>query len=203
VLAGEDLIEGGTGAPWWRQAWGALPPWRRRSLVALGLVALLAVGVVLLHGRAVARDVERQVSLAAALGIWSSSTVVPGGTVNFSVVVRNDGARPLTVTAIEGTGAGLQLRMRDRVDRPVAAGGEVEIPLSVLLTCGVEDGELSTEITVLRSDGTTAVRAVDLRSASRLLDVAATLCGVRSDLRDHELSGPILRRAEAAKDAAG
>ena len=169
-------------------------------MVALVVVALLVVGAVRLHGRNVEQDRARQVSLAASLGIWSSSTVVPGGAVDFYVVVRNEGPRALTVTAVEVTGAGLQVRMRDAVDRPVAAGGEVEIPLSVLLTCGAGEAELSTEIAVLRSDGTTDVRGVDLESATRLLDVAATVCRVQPDLRNHELSGPILRRVDAAKN---
>ena len=200
MLPDEDVLEGGTGLPWWRRSWSALSPWGRRSLVALVVVALLVVGAVRLHGRDVERDLARRVSLAASLGIWSSSTVVPGGAVDFYVVVRNEGPRALTVIGVEGTGSGLHVRMRDAVDRPVAAGGEVEIPLSVLLTCGAGEGELSTEIAVLRSDGTTDVRGVDLESATRLLDVAATVCRVLPDLRDHELSGPILRRVDAAKN---
>jgi hypothetical protein len=198
-----DLLEGGTGPPWWRQAWGRLTPWGRRSLVVLVVAALAVAGAVLLHDRAVERELERRVSLAATLGIWSSSTVVPGGAVDFYVVVRNEGPRPLTVIAVDGTGPGLRVAMRDAVDRPVAAGGEVEIPLSVRLTCGAAEADLSTEIGVLRSDGTSAVRGIDLQSATRLLDVAATLCAVRPELRDHELSGPILRRAEAAKNTGG
>ena len=54
---------------------------------------------------------------------------------------------------------------------------------------------------MLRSDGTTDVRGVDLESVTRLLDIAATVCRVQPDLRDHELSGPILRRVDAAKNA--
>jgi hypothetical protein len=123
--------------------------------------------------------------------------------VEFSVVVRNEGPRALTVTAVEGAGAGLRLRMRDAVDRPVPAGGEVRIPLSVLLTCGAGDTALSTEVTVRRSDGTSAPRQVDLESATRLLDIAATVCRVSPGLRDRELSGPILRRVDAAKPAGG
>jgi hypothetical protein len=199
VPADEDLLEGGLGPPWWRRVWTALPRWGRLCLTGLLLVSLVVVGTVQLRGRAVERDLAGRVDLAATVGIWSSSTAVPGGAVRFYAVVRNEGPRPVTVTAIDGSGAGLQVRMRDDIEQPVVAGGEIQIPLSVQLTCGARQGQLATEIAVRRADGTTVVRGVDLQSAGRVLGVAATLCGVRPDLRGHELSGPILRRIDAAK----
>ena len=48
-------------------------------------------------------------------------------------------------------------------------------------------------IGVRREDGGTTTRRVELSPASLVLDVAATLCDARPELRDHELSGPVLR----------
>ena len=46
-----------------------------------------------------------------------------------------------------------------------------------------------------RDDGGSTSRRVDLQAAQLVLDVAATVCTVRPDLRDHELSGPVVRTA--------
>jgi hypothetical protein len=51
------------------------------------------------------------------------------------------------------------------------------------------------EIRLRRQDGGTASRRVDLQPADLVRDAAATLCAVRPGLRDHELSGPVLRSA--------
>jgi hypothetical protein len=113
--------------------------------------------------------------------------------VRFFVLLRNAGPRPVTVTALDGVGEGLRLRILDETDRPVPAGAEVEIPLSVRVTCPAGSGGLTAEVRVRRQDGGAAVRRLGLEPARLLLDVAATVCSVRPDLRDHELSGPVLR----------
>ncbi len=61
---------------------------------------------------------------------------------------------------------------------------------------------MTAEIGVRRQDGGSTTRQVVLEPAFLVLDVAATLCAVRPDLRDHELSGPVLRGG-AAKDDEG
>jgi hypothetical protein len=46
----------------------------------------------------------------------------------------------------------------------------------------------------VRTDaGGVVSRRADLTPAALVLDVAATLCEVRPGLRNHELSGPVLR----------
>ena len=129
-----------------------------------------------------------------------------GGRGALLLLVRNDGALPVAVTSVDAADAGLRLRMQDEGERRIPPGREVEIPLSVRLTCvpgaGAARPSLDAEIGVRREDGGATSRPADLRPASLVLDVAATLCGVRPDLRDHELSGPVLRAPTAATPAA-
>jgi hypothetical protein len=117
--------------------------------------------------------------------------------VYFWVAVRNDGPLPVAVTAVDAADTGLRISMGDEGERPIEPGREIGIPLSVRLTCvpGAGDARpsLDAEIGVRREDGGTTSRPADLRPASLVLDVAATLCQVRPDLRDHELSGPVVR----------
>lgn len=190
-----DVLEGGLRPPWWRRAWAALPPPGRRVLVALLVLAVAVAGVVLVGERAAEKERRERVALETTVGIASSSSDPPGGQVRFFLVVRNEGPLPVSVTAVEGTGAGVRVRMRDEGARPVGAGGEIEIPLSVRLTCPTGPGELTAEVGVRREDGGSTSRRMDLQPAHVVLEVAATLCSVRPDLRDHELSGPVLRGA--------
>lgn len=176
----------------WRRRWTGLP--RRTRWVVAGLLVLL------LTGAGVVRLAEQQraqrVELAASVGLWSSSTSPTGGQVRFFVVVRNLGERPVAVTSVDGARGGLVLRMRTDGEQAVPAGAEVGIPLSVRLTCSPVQAagraSLAADLGVRRADGAATTRRVDLDAAARVLDIAATLCGVRPDLRDHELSGPLL-----------
>jgi len=188
-----DLLEGGTEPPAWRRAWAALPAAGRRAVGALVLVALVGTGALWLRDRAAEQERRERVDLGTAVGVVSSSVDPPGGSVRFFLLVRNDGPLPVTVTAVDGGGPDLRVRMREDGVRTVLPGRDAEIPLSVRLTCPVSSSELAAELRVHRADGGTVTRGVDLRPASLVLDVATTLCGVRPDLRDHELSGPVLR----------
>jgi hypothetical protein len=189
-----DVLEGGLRLPWWRRGWAALP-WTARSLL-VGLVVVIAVGAVglELRERAAERALVRQVDLTASMGLSSLSTTPPGGQVSFFVVVRNEGARPVRITALDGSAGGLRLRMVDDVDRQVSPNGETAVPVSVRLTCpDYEGGDgLTTDIAVRREDGGEVTRRVRPDPADLLIDVATTLCGVRPELRDEELSGPVL-----------
>jgi hypothetical protein len=189
-----DVLEGGLRPPWWRRAWTALP--RAARLLVVGLVVAVALGALglELRQRAAERAMARQVVLAASVSLSSLSTTPPGGQVSFFVVVRNEGSRPVSITALEGSAGGLRLRMEDDVERQVSPGGETAVPVSVRLTCpeyGGGDG-LTTAIAVRRQDGGKATRQVRPDPADLLLDVATTLCGSRPDLRDQEISGPVL-----------
>lgn len=191
-----DLIVGETRPPLWRRGWAALPRTARR-LVAVGAgLVLVGAGGLWLQERAAERALAERVDLAASLGISSDSGSPPGGHVTFFVVVRNQGVLPLSVTSVEAAGDGLRLQMEEDGDRSVPAGADAVIPMSVRLSCAGSAGEavLRAEIGVRREDGGAATRQVDVERADRLRDVATTLCSVRPDLRDHELSVPVRRR---------
>jgi hypothetical protein len=173
------------------------PP-RGRGLVAgLAVLVLLGGGALFVRNWSADRELRQAVELSTSFGVWSSSTIRPGGEVGFYLLVRNDGALPMAVTSVDAGGDGLTLRMRDEGERRIPPGREIEIPMSVRVTCvpGTAGARpsLAAEIGVRREDGGTTSRPAELRPASLLLDVAATLCAVRPDLREHELSGPILR----------
>lgn len=198
-----DVLEGGMQPPWWRRRWTALP--RRARLLALVLVLLLAAGAggAWLRDRAAERGLARQVDLATGLGLSSLSTTPPGGQVAFFVVVRNDGARPVWITSVEGAADGLRLRQIYDVERQLSPDGETAVPVTVRLTCRAYDGGggLTTAVAVRREDGARVVRRVRPDAADLLTDVATRLCRSRPELRDEELSVPVLAGLEA--DAPG
>lgn len=194
-----ELFQSGQQPSRWPARWAGLPRRGRIIVACLATLALVGGGVAEFRDWSAERDRRQRVELTTSLAVWASSTSRPGGELGYFVLVRNDGALPLSVTAVEGNGSGLRLRMADAGNRRLAPGEETGIPLSVRLTCsgvGGRDGALPADITVRRADGGSGVRRVDLEPARALLDVARTLCGVRPELRDHELAGPVLRVGE-------
>jgi hypothetical protein len=197
-----ELLESRTEPSWLHARWAGLPARGRRLLAGLVVVVLLGAGAIWFRDWVAERALERRVVLTTSFGLASSSTSPPGGSVGYFVIVRNEGARSLSVTGVEASTARLRLRMRDDWDRQLAPGTEAAIPVSVRLSClpGAHEADLPAEISLRRADGGTTRRRVDLRPATQLLGVASTLCAVRPDLRDHELSGPVLRTG-AVEDA--
>lgn len=193
-----DLLEGGMRPPGWRRGWDRLSRPARLLLVALTI--LLAAGAVglELRERAVERAVAERVDLTASMGLSSLSATPPGGQVSFFLVVRNEGALPVWVTSVAGSADGLRLRASDEVERQVSPGGEAAIPVSVRLTCAEYGGadDLSARLAVRRADGGSVARRVRPASAEALSGIASTLCAVRPDLVDQELSGPVLAGPE-------
>ena len=179
---------------WWRRRWDGIS--RRARLVLLALVVLLAAGAggLVLRERAAERALAERVDLTASMGLSSLSTTPPGGQVSFFLVVRNEGALPVRITGVEGSAGGLRIRTLDDVFRELSPDAEAAVPVSVRLTCARYDGgaDLSAAIAVRRQDGAAVTRRVRPEPARLLLDVATTLCGSRPDLRDQELSGPVL-----------
>jgi hypothetical protein len=204
--AEEDLLQGGLDPPRWRRRWESLSRGARRAVAVLAVLLLAAAVAVWLRDQAADRARAQRVDLVTTLDVWASSTSPPGGQVSFVVLVRNEGERPVSVISIDGEGPGLRLSMLDAGDRALPVGVWIEIPLSVRLTCGAgapgDPAPLTAEVGVRRSDGGATSRRVDLEPAVLVLDVARTLCSVRPDLRDHELSGPVLR-ARQAPDVGG
>ncbi len=171
----------------------------RRLVAALAALVLLGGGVLFVRSWSADHELRQAVDLTATLGVASSSTSPPGGAVRYYLLVRNDGALPVSVTSVDAAAPGLRLRMRDEGERRIAPGREVEVPLSVRLTCvpgaGAARPALAAALGVRREDGGSTSRPVEVRPAALVLDVAETLCAVRPGLRDHELSGPVLRDA--------
>jgi hypothetical protein len=190
-----DVLEGGGEPPRWQRRWAAMPEGRRRLLAALGVLLVVGVAIVWTRERAADRDRAERVELAAALSVVSSSTSPPGGQVSFFVRVRNSGPLPVSLTEVEGYGERLLLWMQGDREVPLAPGEETDVPLSVRLTCIGNAGPtgLTADIHVRRQDGVSVTRRLALGSAHLAVDMAATVCSVRSHLRDHELSGPVLR----------
>lgn len=166
-------------------------------MAAVVVLVLVGGGVGWYRDRAAERELAQRVSLTASLGVSSSSTTPPGGEVGYFVVVRNAGPRPVEVTAVEGATERLRLSMRYDHHPRLDPGTVNAIALSVRVTCrpGRPPAELPVEIRLRRQDGGTTSRRIDLQPAALVGDAAATLCAVRPGLRDHELSGPVLRSA--------
>ena len=188
-----DVLENGTGPRWWE----AVPRQVRRIGAALVVVALIVAAVVWVRDRAADRALAQRIDLVASLGVWTSSSSPAGGRVSYFLAVRNEGPREVSVTAVGGGGNGVLLRMRGP-EWAVPPGGGVSIPLSVRLTCAAHEdvdtgsGSLTAEMGLRRADGGTTSREIDLEPSVLLLSVA-TLCGLRPDVSDLELSGPVLR----------
>jgi hypothetical protein len=183
---------------WWQRRWAGLSARGRRRLVLGVVLLLLAGGALWERDRIADRELRQRVVLGTTLGVWTSSTSPPGGAVGWFVLVRNDGREPVTVTSLDAAAGRLALTTLDDGDRPVGPGQEIEVPVSIRLTCtatGEETAGLPAEIGVRRRDGVATSRRSEL-TATLVLDVARTLCAVRPDLRDHELSGPVLRAGE-------
>jgi len=198
ALPPAELLESGPEPVRLRSRWAALPRSGRVLVVSLVVVLLLGAGLGWLRERSAERELARRISLTTSLEISSSSTTPPGGEVGYFVVVHNRGPRRVSVTAVAGETGRLRLGMRDDAARPLDPGTGTAIALSVRLSClpGAAETSLPVEIRLRREDGGSATRRVDLRPTAPLLDVVSTLCAVRPDLRDHEISGPVLRVPE-------
>lgn len=196
--------------PRWDQRWQSMPA-RRRKALSVGTVlalamALTVVGVVQVRAWQADRDRREFVSLGVSIGVWASSSSPPGGEVRYYLAIHNASAEPLEVTSVRASGDRLRIRARDDDARWLAAGREILVPLSALLTCssaaGHGGGGLRVEVGVHRDDVDLGSQRLSMPDAALLVDAAETLCSVRPSLRDYELSGPILRAASAGADEA-
>ncbi|MFP5371210.1 MAG: hypothetical protein ACLGI3_10750, partial [Actinomycetes bacterium] len=179
-----------------QRLWAALSPAARAFLVVVGTAALVGGALVWQREQAVEREVRQRVVLESSIGVWSSSTFPPGGSVHYFVRVRNAGPRPVVIGSLDASAGGLRLRLRSSAEHRLAAGAEIALPLSARLTCGAAPGaaqrsRLRPELTVGNEDGGSVVRSVEPGAAESLLDAVDPLCRVRPALVDHELSGPV------------
>lgn len=169
---------------------GQRAPRRRRLLVATVVLLVLAAA----GGLLVRQRLAERVALAASLEVATTATSPPGGAVRWSVAVRNDGARPVRVVSVTTSTDRIVLSSAGALSEPVQPRQEVDIPVSVRLTCGssTRPSGLAAAVRIRRSDGRSATRVVPLAAAASLLDVVDTLCAVRPGLRGQELSGPVV-----------
>jgi hypothetical protein len=183
---------------WWQSRWRSLPRAVRRLVVVVVVLGLATAGGVELRDRMVARELGQRVVLSTSLGVWTSSTSRPYGYVSYFVAIRNGGTQPLSVTDVELSTEQLRLRMRSDAPRRVEAGQEIQVLVSVRLTCSTArpSSALPAQVSVRRDDGSGATRDVDLQPSALILDAANTLCAVRPGLTDHEISGPITLTAQ-------
>lgn len=177
--------------------WSRRPRWWRWVGVLLGIGAMLPVLVTSAQDWAAERAAQDELLLSARLRVWTSSTNPVGGRVDYFVVIRNAGERPVVVTGVDV--AELRLRVTDRVDRgvEVAAGDVRSVPVSVRLSCAPgadfdRDAALRAVVSAEPQSGRQRAVTVPVERSELLTDVANTLCSVRPDLADKELSGPIL-----------
>ena len=142
------------------------------------------------------RELRQRVVLASSIGVWSSSSSPPGGSVHYFLLVRNDGPRPVSIESLEASAGGLRLRLRSSAGHRLAAEAEIALPLSVRLTCGgpgtAPRTRLDPQLTVRNEDGQSVVRTVQPGAVRSLVGAVDALCRVRPALVDHELSGPVL-----------
>lgn len=192
-----EILEDDGGLSFWDTPRAPLPRGGRRIVAGLAVLLLLGGGVLFVRDWSAGREARQAVELTVTFGVVSSSTVPPGGSVRYFVLVRNDGELPLAVTSVDAAEPGLRVSMGDEGWLKLFPGWEIEIPLSARLTCvpgaGAGGAPLQAEIGVHREDGGSTTEHAELRPADLLRDVAASLCLVRPELRDHELSGPVLR----------
>lgn len=201
IDGGFDVLAGGPQGDSWSERWRSLPSWARVSALGLVVSALFVTAVLLHRSWSMDREASREVRLAVTLGVSSSSTTPLGGQVEYFVTVRNEGRRAVTVSEL--TSVSGSVRITGAGPLRIDAGTESLLSLSVLLTCGATAsdasvprdlaGTLDGQVTVVRDDGGTAVRPVQILGPEPLLDAASTLCSVRPELSSYELSGPTVR----------
>ena len=196
-----DLLEGGPesgvgsrlGSTWMFAS-------RRQRLVAVSALLLLTLPaitlVVVLKARSWLdeRRLRDEVSVTTTIDVAVSSTTPLGGRVDYFVVVRNMGTRDVRVSGLEHTDARLRIRSRDFAAVVLVPGSTVDIPISVHLDCtGSPIGTAALLGTVWATPASGRAQDVPASLGRSLLltDVAQTLCEVRPELTDRELSGPV------------
>lgn len=189
--------------------WADLPPRRRRGLTAAAAVVAVVVASLVVVDRA--RDLLDQrarrdrVAISARLDVDSVSTTPPGGSVWFTVLVRNDADVPVRLESLHANGSGLTITLAVSSERalsrlmPLQSGRTIRLLLSVVLDCPARTEVDGTDRLTVRLDATPTsrrTRSVEapLEDAVLLTDVADTACRYDPDAAGVELSGPVLRR---------
>lgn len=173
---------------------------RRQRMVGVGALLLLILPtvtvVIVLKTRAWLneRSLRDQVSVTATIDVAVSSTTPLGGRIDYFVVVRNVGRRAVRISGLAHTDARLHIRSRDFATILLAPGSTVDIPISVRLDCTgppIGTAVLLGTVAATPASGRAQDVPTSLDRSLLLTDVAQTLCEVRPELTDRELSGPV------------
>jgi hypothetical protein len=168
--------------------------------VAVVVIAVLASQV---RGWLADRDARDEVSLAGTVRVSATSMTPAGGAVNYTVAVRNTGPRSVRITGVDV--AHPRVRIRGTAGTggtggpalSLASGDTGEVAVSVRLDCTrggpfAPDEGLRATVDAIALSGRRHRVDVSLDRASLITTAANTMCRVRPDLEDAELSGPIL-----------
>ena len=185
-----------------RAIWSRLPRlWRvvvaTATIVAVGLTTVL-FGVTRVGEWLIEQGVRDEVAIEAAIEVSSSSSSPAGGRVDYYVVIRNAGPRPVRIDGVEIVDAGFQITNKRALrQQDLQPGGLLFAALSVHLDCArsdvvAEQDVLSGLIAVRPTSGRWRRVEAPFTQAAPLVNMAATMCALNPDLRSGELSGPVL-----------
>ena len=199
-----DLLENG---PWLlsrlSERWRQKPLWWRRS-VAAGALLVVVVPVTLFaasqgRGWLIERGLRDEVSLVGTVRVSAASMTPVGGSVNYTVAIRNTAARPVQIIGVDISESRLHVTDRGRRLPRLAPGETGDVAVSVRLDCtrgGAFDrrGGLHGTVVAIPRSGVQHSVYITFEKAFLLTDVANTLCRIRPSTKDVELSGPVLER---------
>ena len=196
-----DLLEGrpepGVG-PRLGSSWTSAS--RRRRLVAVVAVLLLilpamaAVAVFGTRSWLAERSQRDQVSVTATVDVAVSTKRPLSGRIDYFVAIRNTGSSDVRIAGLTHTDARLRIRSRDFATILLAPGSTANVPISVRLDCSglpIGAGALLGTVTATPPSGRARDVPTSLDRSLLLTNVAQTLCEVRPELTDRELSGPV------------
>lgn len=207
----------GEGPSWLSDRWSQVSSRRRRVVAVVGALVVAAptvvVGVERVRDWQSERTLRDEVVVAAELEVLASSTSPVGGSVWFSVVLRNDGRRPVQFVDLRGVAPGLtvtvpaQRLQRLRRVMPLQPGDSAQVTVSARLDCtagsstagssaaAAEDlPSVTAQVTAVPLSGRRRTVDVPVANANLLTDVAATTCRYRPTASGVELSGPVVPR---------
>jgi hypothetical protein len=210
----------GEGPSWLSDRWSQLSPRRRRVIGVVGALVVAAptvvIGIERVRDWQTERTLRDEVVVAAELEVLASSTSPAGGSVWFSVVLRNDGHRPVQFVDLRGVAPGLtvtvpaQRLQRLRRVMPLEPGDSAQVTVSARLDCtagssatgsaatgssatAAEDSpSMTAQVTAVPLSGRRRTVDVPVANANLLTDVAATTCRFRPTASGVELSGPVV-----------
>jgi hypothetical protein len=189
-------------AEWWSQ----VPAQPRRTIAVLGVMIVAGPAAVVGIGETrdwlAERSVRDAVVLNAEVRVVATSTTPTGGSVWFTVLLRNDGPRSIQVSDVRASAPGLTVTVPvDRLQRlrrvmPIEPGEFAQVTVSVRLDCTrrpppEHSSPFAGQVDATPLSGRRRTVGVRLDEANLITDVAATTCWFRPTASGVELSGPL------------